>query len=574
MPALSPRLAAVVAMVAAITIAGAQAQPVPERSALDAPLFYQLLIGELELRDGRAGNAYQVLLDAARRTRDPALFQRAVEVAVQSRAGDQAMAAAQAWRDTLPESVDAARTQLQIAAALNRLDGLADPLASVLRTTPDAERGALIASLPRLFVRATDRKQVAELLEKLLAPYLATPNTRSAVLVATGRAWLQAGEKPRALALAREAQTGDAAAAGPALLALELLPDAQAEALVTRYLAEPAAEPAVQLAYVRVLTQAQRYNDALRQLETLTQKQPTLAAPWLMLGALRVELRQSAPGEAALQRYLTLRDSQPTRTEDEDDDPVQAWMLLAEAAEQRGDLQAADAWLARIGSGEQALDVQTRRATLLAKQGQIAEARELIQRAPERRPEDARAKLVAEAQVLRQVKRWQDAHALLASAEQRFPGDADLIYELAMMAEKLGKLDEMEQLLRRVIELKPTQQHAYNALGYSLADRNLRLAEARTLIQRAIELAPPGDPFITDSLGWVEYRLGNRAEALRLLKQAYATRPDPEIAAHLGEVLWSAGEQDEARRIWREARERDAANEVLTETLARLRVQL
>jgi Flp pilus assembly protein TadD len=293
-----------------------------------------------------------------------------------------------------------------------------------------------------------------------------------------------------------------------------------------------------------------------------------------MMGALRVEVRQSAAGEAALQRYLALRETQATRTEDEDDDPVQAWMLLAEAAEQRGDLQAANAWLARIGSGEQALEVQSRRATLLAKQGQVDGARELIRRTPERRPEDARAKLVAEAQMLRQVKRWGDAHAVLASAEQRFPDDADLIYELAMMAEKLGRLDEMEQQLRRVMTLKPTQQHAYNALGYSLADRNLRLAEARTLIQRAIELAPPGDPFITDSLGWVEYRLGNRAEALRLLKQAYATRPDTEIAAHLGEVLWAAGEQDEARRIWREARERDAANEVLTETLARLRVQL
>jgi Flp pilus assembly protein TadD len=572
MPALCPRLAA---LLAAITIAGAQAQPVPaDRSALDAPLFYQLLIGELELRDGRAGNAYQVLLDAARRTRDPALFARAVEVAVQARAGDQALAAAQAWRDMLPQSVEAARTQLQLAAALNRLDALADPLAAVLRTAPDAERAGLIASLPRLFVRATDRKQVAELLDKLLAPYLSQPQTRGAVLVATGRAWLQADEKKRALALAQEAQAGDAAATGPALLALELLPDAQAEALVGRYVAQPGAEPAVRLAYARALTQAQRYTDALRELDALTQQQPTLAPAWLMMGALRVEVRQSAAGEAALQRYLALRETQATRTEDEDDDPVQAWMLLAEAAEQRGDLQAANAWLARIGSGEQALEVQSRRATLMAKQGQVDGARDLIRRTPERRPEDARAKLVAEAQMLRQVKRWGDAHAVLASAEQRFPDDADLIYELAMMAEKLGRLDEMEQQLRRVMTLKPTQQHAYNALGYSLADRNLRLAEARTLIQRAIELAPPGDPFITDSLGWVEYRLGNRAEALRLLKQAYATRPDTEIAAHLGEVLWATGEQDEARRIWREARERDAANEVLTETLARLRVQL
>jgi Flp pilus assembly protein TadD len=142
-----------------------------------------------------------------------------------------------------------------------------------------------------------------------------------------------------------------------------------------------------------------------------------------------------------------------------------------------------------------------------------------------------------------------------------------------MMAEKLNRLDEMERLLRRVIELKPDNAHAHNALGYSLADRSQRLPEARELIRRALELAP-GDPFITDSLGWVEFRLGNLDEALRLLRVAYRARPDPEIGAHLGEVLWAMGQQDEARRVWREVRTRDAANEVLRETLARLKVDL
>jgi Flp pilus assembly protein TadD len=140
------------------------------------------------------------------------------------------------------------------------------------------------------------------------------------------------------------------------------------------------------------------------------------------------------------------------------------------------------------------------------------------------------------------------------------------------MAEKLERLDEMERLLRRVIELKPDSAHAHNALGYSLADRKLRLPEARQLVQRALALSP-GDPFITDSLGWIEFRLGNLPEALRLLRQAYAARPDPEIAAHLGEVLWALDQRDEARRVWREARSRDAHNDVLLETLTRLRAE-
>jgi tetratricopeptide (TPR) repeat protein len=268
-------------------------------------------------------------------------------------------------------------------------------------------------------------------------------------------------------------------------------------------------------------------------------------------------------------------------TDEDDDEPqaggtrdlTQAWLLLAQAAEQRGDLVAAETWLAKVENPQRLLEVQARRAGLMARQGKLKEARALIQAVPERTGDDARAKLVAEAQVLRDVKRWQDAATVLAAASQRFPDDTDLIYEQAMVEEKLDRLPEMERLLRRVIALKPDHPHAHNALGYSLADRGVRLPEARALIVRALELSP-GDPFITDSLGWVEFRLGNQDEALRLLRQAYAARPDTEIAAHLGEVLWAMGQRDEARRIWQDARGRDASNEVLRETLARLKVGL
>jgi len=171
------------------------------------------------------------------------------------------------------------------------------------------------------------------------------------------------------------------------------------------------------------------------------------------------------------------------------------------------------------------------------------------------------------------VKQWAAAFAVLSAANEKYPNDADLLYEQSMVAEKLDRLDDMERLLRRVIEIQPDYHHAYNALGYSLAERNLRLDEARMLIRKALELKP-GEPFITDSLGWVEYRMGNREEAARLLRQAYQSRPDAEIAAHLGEVLWVSGQRDEARRILRDARSRDATNDVLLETLARLQVDL
>jgi Flp pilus assembly protein TadD len=140
-----------------------------------------------------------------------------------------------------------------------------------------------------------------------------------------------------------------------------------------------------------------------------------------------------------------------------------------------------------------------------------------------------------------------------------------------MVAEKLDRLDDMERLLRRVIAIQADHGHAHNALGYSLADRGLRLPEARALIERALALMP-GDPFITDSLGWVEFRLGNLDEAERHLRRAWSLRPDTEIGAHLGEVLWAQGRRDEARAIWRQAQTRDGGNAVLRETLVRLQV--
>ncbi len=571
------------------------APPAIENSSMDALLFYQLLFGELELGAGRAGNAFGVILDAARSKRDEALFQRAVEVALQARAGEQALDAVRAWRQALPQSLAAQRYEAQILLALNRLEDATLPMAGWLAALPVMERPGLLASLPRMLQGQSDRQRALVLVGKLVLPYLDSPGTAVASRVSLGRMHLAAGNLPQALGLAKAAQQADPVAPGPLLLALEMLPGSPAaEALVTDYLARADAEPALRLAYVRLLAQSQRYADATRQLERLTQDRPTLAEPWLTLGALQLDLKQPAAAEASLLKFVELASApgaetpapEPAaerRADDDDEAPAgetsaarnltQAWLLLAQAAEQRGDAKAAERYLAKVDNPQRALEVQTRRASLLARQGRILEARALIQAVPERSGDDARAKLVAEAQVLRDVKRWRDAAEVLAEASRRFADDVELVYEQAMIEDKLERWDDMERLLRRVIALKPEHPHAHNALGYSLADRGVRLTEARELVLRALQFAP-GDPFITDSLGWVEFRLGNREEALRLLRQAHAARPDTEIGAHLGEVLWATGRRDEARAVWQDARGRDAANEVLRETLARLKVDL
>ena len=251
----------------------------------------------------------------------------------------------------------------------------------------------------------------------------------------------------------------------------------------------------------------------------------------------------------------------------------QAYLSLSQLAEKRKDFKAAEAWLAKIENSSEMIQAQTRRASILASQGKLEQARQLIRQLPEKTPAEARLKVNAEAGLLRDVKEYRLAYETLAQALVKTPNEPELMYDQAMMAEKLGLLDDMERLLRQVIAIKPDYHHAYNALGYSLAERNLRLPEARELIRQALTYAP-SDPFIKDSMGWVEFRMGNRAEAARIFEAAYKVKPDAEIAAHYGEVLWSMGQKDRAIAIWKEGKLINPDNETLLETLKRLRVKL
>ena len=196
----------------------------------------------------------------------------------------------------------------------------------------------------------------------------------------------------------------------------------------------------------------------------------------------------------------------------------------------------------------------------------------MLQKLPEKTHDDIRLKAMAESQLLRDNKQYDAAYEVLSTAIDKVVDDPDLLYDKAMLTEKMGRMDEMERLLRQVMTLKPDYHQAYNALGYSLADRNERLPEAQQLIKRALD-AEPNDPFIQDSMGWVEFRMGNSAQALSYLEAAYKAQPDVEIAAHLGEVLLSLGQRNRAIAIWREALKVDRHNDTLLETLKRLHVQ-
>jgi len=252
----------------------ASAPPVAN-SDLDAQLFYQLLLGEIELRDGDAGTAYQVMLDAARRTRDAQLFRRAVEIALQARAGDQALAAVMAWRLALPNSTEAHRFLIQLLVAMNRAAETIEPLRSLVRITPQPDRAALIPGLPGFFTRSSDRAQSARLIDEALKPFVDDASTRAPALVASARAWLAVPDPAKALAALRRAVAEDptSEAAGlTAVAALDGSPDA--EPLILAHLAAKPDSHNVRLGYIRALTTSQRYGDAVNQLQTMTRLAP------------------------------------------------------------------------------------------------------------------------------------------------------------------------------------------------------------------------------------------------------------------------------------------------------------
>ncbi|MES3004274.1 MAG: tetratricopeptide repeat protein [Pseudomonadota bacterium] len=575
-----PLAAGALVLLASASFAFAQAPQKPDddddapaiNTPLDAELFYQLLLGEINARGAEPDSGYALVLDAARKTNDAALYQRAVEIAFQSRSGDAALQAARDWKIAQPESREANRFVLQILIALNRVADSVDPLRTELSMASDKDRDAVFSVIPRSYSRVSDKKLAATVVEQALANYLNQPATGAQAWSAVGRLRLAASDTTGAADAARRGQAVNASAEAPALLALDLMDPKlpQAEAVVRRYMeGKPLAE--LRMGYARALLDAQRYAEASQQLTVVTAEKPDYPEAWLVQGTLQLQDNHDAQAETSLKRYIELANAQRSG-EERARGLAQAYVSLSRIAEKRKDFAMASAWLDRIENPEALVAAQNRRASILARQGKMEEARKLLRSLPERNPDDVRMKMTAEVQLLRDNKQYKAAYDVLSQATAKQPFDADLVYDQAMLAEKMGNLPEMERLLRQVIAAKPEYHTAYNALGYSFAERNTRLPEAKALIQKALTFAPD-DPFISDSLAWVEFRMGNKTEALRILDVAYKARPDADIAAHLGEVLWSLGQRDRASAIWKEGLLLNNENETLLETLKRLRVK-
>lgn len=546
------------------------------KSALDGPLFYQLLLGELQVRQGSPGAGFSIVLEAARRTRDPALYQRAVDIALQNRSGEAATQAAKAWREDLPQSQEPLRYLLQIHLALGQLEEAGNTLEASIAGLPAEEQAAAIASIPRVFARVPDKALATRTVETALSRSLKNPATAPSAWTTIGRMRRDSGQLSRAVDAALQGHAANSTAPGPLVLVISLLESGDERLQPMLDQAMQGQVPAdLWLGYVQALLASHETAHARGQLDRLLERHPDHAPAWLVSGLLRMDKGQTLLGQRELEHYLALQGRAGQTAEPQG--RVDALLALTRAALGQGLLDQARRWLDQLPAQAPALRVAPVRAELLAREGEPRKAREVFRQLEASTPQEQRQNTLAYAQWLREQAAWQEAYDLVQAAiAQPLPqgqqGQHELLNELALICEKLQRHDEMEQLLRQVIRLRPLDPQAYNALGYSLADRNVRLAEARELIEKAVELAPR-DPFIRDSLGWLAFRQGRMEEARQLLEAAFKTRPDAEIAAHLGEVLWQTGQQSAALDIWRQGLALNGENNTLRDTLKRLQVQ-
>ncbi|TXI17452.1 MAG: tetratricopeptide repeat protein [Nitrosomonas sp.] len=526
------------------------------RQELTAPILFDFLVGETALQRGNMDIAVNRYVRLAHTTRDSRIAKRASEIALH--AGDLAAAeqSTALWVELDPDSADARQTIAALMVNVGKLDAARPHLEKLLASEKDNVGNAFM-QLNQLLSRNPNRAATLKLIQQLSQSYKDLPEAHFAISQA---AWfanqhqLALEEMQRALALRPE---WEIAAIHNGRI-LQRIANGNANEFYQNYLSNHPAAHEVRIAYARVLINDNRTDLALEQLQFLLDKKPDDPEIMLAIGLLAGEMGNLDITETSFIKALDLGYK----------DPSAVYFHLGQIYEETQRPEMAMESYQMVKSGSRYLPAQIRYADLLALKGQMIEAREHLQKLPASNDQQAAHLILAEAQILRRSKAYREVFDLLNEGLKKLPDYPELLYDRALAADKLGKFVILEQDLRKLIKLKPDNAHAYNALGYSLAERGTQLPEALKLIKKAVELSPE-DPYIMDSLGWVYYRMGKIVEGLNYLNLAYATRPDPEIAAHLGEVLWIQGAKEDAKNIWRVALEKDPDNEVLLETLQR-----
>ena len=526
---------------------------------LNGGMLYEFLLAEVALQRGNVGLAAQAYVDLAKKTRDPRVAKRATEIALYARMSGIAAESARIWLETEPQSAQALQTLTGLLVSTNRLDEAQPYLKSLLVSGGRSPADGFL-QLNRLLGSNPDKAATLRTIQGLATAFPDLPEAKFAI----AQAALAAGQDPLALAQVREAASmrpdWELAALFEAQLLQKTSVSAARERLAAYLKRNPKAREA-RMSYARALVAEQKLPEAHAEFQRLLTEFPDSPDVVYAVGLLAFQLNDYPAARQSLERLLTMnfRDRNTLR------------LYLGQIAEEEKKLPDALRWYGEVTRGEQYLNAQLRYAQVLAKQGNLEGARSHLRQIGPANAQQKGQLVLAEAALLRDAKREREAFDLVAGVLGEQPDNPDLLYDYAMLAEKIDRIDAMETSLRKLIVLRPDHAHAYNALGYSLADRNQRLPEAKQLIEKGLSLAP-NDAFILDSMGWVFYRMGDNKTAIEYLRRAFAMRPDAEIAAHLGEVLWANGERVEAEKIWGDAMRQYPGNEVIASTIKRLKL--
>jgi tetratricopeptide (TPR) repeat protein len=574
-------------LVAAMSIAGAtvlhaqagerppDASPAPApagESSLTPDLFYRLLLGDVALQRGDAALAARAYIDAARAAGDPRLARRATEIAIGSRQRALVQEAAQLWT-RLDSSAERPKRVLAALAADGSKGGIPSSAADdelrarIERILADAALsgsgvGEVFMQINQLFAQQPDKRPVLALIREVAKPYPTTPEAHYAVALAAfaaGDDMANASEASDEIDRALELR---AAWERAAVLKGEILarksPSAAIQWLERFVAANPAAKSATG-ALAQHYVEQKRFVEARAVMQKLWDREPGSRDLEFAVAAIAQQMKDYPEATRLLRDLKSAGYGEPGAID----------LYLAEIAEDTKQYDQAIEYYRAITEGDRAWLAKLRIAAMYGKQGKVAEGQRWLAGLAAVTKEQKVQVRQAEAQLLRETGDVAGAYRVLVQGLDDHPDTPDLIYDLAMVAERLDKVDEAESRLKRLVELKPDDAQALNALGYTLVDRTPRTDEGLALIERAHKLAPR-DPFILDSLGWAFYRMGKLDEAERYLREALEGRPDAEIAAHLGEVLWRKGDRDKARALWKAQLDSTPDNPVLKETVKRL----
>lgn len=535
--------------------------PAPEAAypklALSNDILFGVLASEIAAQRGAAAASAPTVLALAQRTRDPRLARRAAEFALTANRLDEAIRALKLWQELEPASDNA---QYQLIAALLRAGRLSEATPGVqaqLAARPQ-EAPQVFMHLAGLLSRQPDKAGAYAMMKTLLAPYPSVAEGHFALMITAQEAGDDAMAQAEMATLATLAPAWDYPVGWQVERLRQTSPEA-ALALLERELARrPQAGLELRLSYPRLLVMVKRYDAARDAFVQLSNKYPHQPEVAYAIGVLSYELKDYEEAERSLRDALALGYREP--------DFVR--FTLGQMAEERKLPQEAVNWYEAITSGPQLPQAQSRLAVLEAEDGKLDAALARLERLADMQSTPRPARVLAQAQLARNAEQPDRALAILSAALAKDGNVAEWRYERALLLDDRERVAEAERDLRAYLKLKPKSAQGLNALGYILANRTSRIREARELVSRALKL-DPDNPMILDSMGWVEYRSGKLEAALRYLQRAHHLMPDPEIAAHLGEVLWKMGREAEARELWARSLEANPDSDIIRRTQQR-----